>query len=162
MVCAGRGADTKKARHGEPQIDEDTIRNHKMNRINSLIRIRFSPEHNKGDIRLKKLVFILVVMGLPLFQANAVQLTQADCNFAIEKLKYFNAYTNTHPGEKTTFEEKATYAYAEACENAGLISIAGYLRDVPEASPEVTKFCQQNAKTSGEAMRCLATGKLDD
>ncbi len=43
-----------------------------------------------------------------------------------------------------------------------LVTIYGYLREAPEASPEVTKFCQNNAKSRGEAERCLATGKLDD
>ncbi|HHD7488928.1 hypothetical protein [Klebsiella oxytoca] len=95
-------------------------------------------------------------------QAFAVQLTQADCNYAIEKLKVFNADGNAHPGKRTTFEEKATYAYAEACENSGLVTIYGYLREAPEASPEVTKFCQDNAKSRGEAEHCLATGKLND
>lgn len=33
-------------------------------------------------------------------QAFAVQLTQADCNYAIEKLKVFNADGNAHPGKK--------------------------------------------------------------
>ncbi|RUS02761.1 hypothetical protein [Pectobacterium polaris] len=105
---------------------------------------------------------IPLLLCLSASQAFAVQLTQADCNYAIEKLKTFNADRNAHPGKRTTFEEKATYAYAEACENNGLVTIYGYLREAPEASPEVTKFCQNNAKSSGEAERCLATGKLDN
>ncbi|ENR8888266.1 hypothetical protein ACFXK6_000768 [Citrobacter koseri] len=111
---------------------------------------------------MKRFILGIFAVVLPTLQANAVQLTQADCNYAIEKLKSFNADANANPGKRTTFEEKATYAYAEACESAGLVTIYGYLREAPEASPEVTKFCQQNAKTSGEAERCLATGKLDD
>lgn len=111
---------------------------------------------------MKYFVFGIAAMVIPVLQAQAVQLTQADCNYAIEKLKYFNADANANPGKRKTFEEKAVYAYAEACEHAGLITIYGYLREAPEASPEVTKFCQQNARTSGEAERCLATGKLDN
>lgn len=105
---------------------------------------------------------ISLFLCLSASQAFVVQLTPADCNYAIEKLKVFNADGNAHPGKRTTFEEKATYAYAEACENSGLVTIYGYLREAPEASPEVTKFCQNNAKSRGEAERCLATGKLDD
>lgn len=111
---------------------------------------------------MKRFIYGIIAIGLPMIQAHAVQLTQADCNYAMEKLKAFNADANAHPGKRSTFEEKATYAYAEACENSGLITIYEYLREAPEASPEVTQFCQQNAKTSGEAKRCLATGKLDD
>jgi hypothetical protein len=109
---------------------------------------------------MKYLLFLS--FSLCIFQTEAAQLTQADCNYAIERLKVFNADANAHPGKRTSFEEKATYAYAESCENAGLVTIFGYLREAPEASPEVTQFCQQNAKTRGEAERCLATGKLDD
>lgn len=107
----------------------------------------------------------LLLALITLSQANIVysaQLTQADCNYAIERLKFFNADSNEHPGKRKTFEQKATYAYAEACEKAGLVSITGYLQDAPEASPEITKFCQQNAHSRGEAERCLSTGKLDD
>ncbi len=63
---------------------------------------------------------ISLFLCLSASQAFAVQLTPADCNYAIEKLKVFNADGNAHPGKRTTFEEKATYAYAEACENSGL------------------------------------------
>lgn len=92
---------------------------------------------------------------------HAATLTQADCNFAIERLKAFNADVSKNPGKRTTFEEKAIYAYAEACQSAGLVTIYGYLQEAPEASPEITKFCQENARSRGEAVRCLATGKLD-
>jgi len=111
---------------------------------------------------MKCKIFFTFIFTVLSFQAAAVQLTQADCNYSIEKLKAFNADGNAHPGKRTTFEEKAVYSYAEACENAGLVTIFGYLREAPEASPEVTKFCQQNARTSGEAKRCLTTGKLDN
>lgn len=86
---------------------------------------------------------ILVALLLSANAAHAVTLTQADCNFSIERLKAFNADSNAHPGKRTTFEEKAVYAYAEACQRAGLVTIYGYLEEVPEASPEITKFCRK-------------------
>ncbi|BET44281.1 hypothetical protein ACH54D_20500 [Atlantibacter hermannii] len=105
---------------------------------------------------------LLVALALIAPVTNAATISQADCNFAIEKLKAFNESGNKHPGQRKSFEEKATYAYAEVCEGAGLVTIYGYLREAPEASPEVTKFCQENARSRGEAERCLATGKLDE
>jgi hypothetical protein len=111
---------------------------------------------------MKSNFFLALLILAPVSFSHSAQLTQADCNYAIERLKFFNAEGNAHPGKRKTFEEKATYAYAEACENADLVFIAGYLREAPEASPEITKYCQQNARTQGEAERCLSTGKLDD
>lgn len=96
------------------------------------------------------------------FGAQAATISQADCNYAIEKLKQFNAAATAHPGQRATFEQKATYAYAEVCESAGLVTIYGYLREAPEASPEVAQYCADNARSRGEAERCLATGKLGD
>ncbi len=90
------------------------------------------------------------------------QLTQSDCNYAIERLKEFNSVANKNPGKRTSFEEKATYSYAEACQSAGMVTIYGFLQEAPEASPEVTKFCQENARSRGESTRCLETGKLDE
>lgn len=110
---------------------------------------------------MKKMLILAALMGA-CFASQAATISQADCNFAIEKLKQFNAADNANPGQRTSFEEKATYAYAEVCEGAGLVTIYGYLREAPEASPEVTKYCSDNARSRGEAERCLATGKLDD
>lgn len=109
---------------------------------------------------MKKTILYAAIFITPF--CHAAQLSTSDCNYAIEKLKVFNAESNAHPGQRTSFEEKATYAYAEACEKAGLVTIYGYLQEAPEASPEVTKFCQQNSRSRGEAERCLATGKLDN
>lgn len=111
---------------------------------------------------MKFRVFFALSITAITFQTSSAQLSQADCNYAIEKLKSFNADATAQPGKRTTFEEKATYAYAEACENYGFVTISGYLREAPEASPEITKFCQQNARSAGEAKSCLATGKLDN
>lgn len=107
-------------------------------------------------------LIIAVLMFSPIGISHAALLTQADCNYAIERLKVFNAELNAHPEQRKTFEEKATYAYAEACQSAGLVHIYGYLEEAPEASPEIAKFCKNNAKSRGEAERCLATGKLDE
>lgn len=109
-------------------------------------------------------LFLVIYLPLILFSGTvqAVQLTQADCNYAIKRLQDFNSSASINPDKRKSFDEKATYAYAEACQRAGLVTIYGYLKEAPEASPEITKYCQQNAKTSGESLRCLATGKLDE
>lgn len=104
-------------------------------------------------------VAALAATAITATTANAAILSQADCNYAMKKLEQFNA--KMKPGQRTTFEEKATYAYAEACQAAGLTSIPGYLQAAPDASPEIAKYCADNARSRGEAERCLATGSLD-
>ncbi|MGR3840156.1 hypothetical protein ACUZX0_01235 [Serratia marcescens] len=110
---------------------------------------------------MKANFFLTALIFTTVSTSHSAQLTQADCNYAIERLKHFNTEANNNPGKRKTFEEKAVYAYAEACEKSNFVSIPGYLQDAPEASPEITKYCQQNARTQGEAERCLSTGKLD-
>ncbi|KKF38436.1 hypothetical protein [Hafnia alvei] len=111
---------------------------------------------------MRRIIILAALAAIISTGTQAAQINQADCNYAIEKLKAFNAAGNAHPGKRTSFEEKATYAYAEVCQAAGLVTIYGYLQETPEASPEVTKFCRDNARSRGEAERCLATGKLDN
>lgn len=94
--------------------------------------------------------------------ANAgVDLTQADCNHAEQELVKYNAKLTANQDYHRTFADKATYAYALACQDAGLINFPMYLEQAPEASKEVREYCIAHAKSRGETESCLATGKLD-
>ncbi len=68
---------------------------------------------------MRRIIILAALAAIISTSTQAAQINQADCNYAIEKLKAFNA--------------------------AGLVTIYGYLQETPEASPEVTKFCQDNA-----------------
>lgn len=110
--------------------------------------------------------FTLTVWGLLFLgltaSAYAADINQADCNFAIKRLEDFNADGLKDPNQRKSFEEKAIYAYAEMCQSAGLVTIFGFLQETPETTPEIQKYCSDNAHSRGEYARCAITGKLDD
>lgn len=99
--------------------------------------------------------------AMELHMKSIVQLSDADCNYALNQLVKYNK--SDKPDGRTSFAEKATFAYAAECQRVGLISIPMYLYPAPvDASPEVQKYCSQHARTPGEAEECLITGKVDN
>lgn len=94
--------------------------------------------------------------------SQAAQLTQADCNYADKSWQRIIADHVKHPEKMFSFAEKATYAYLEACEAAGMANIPMAYHPAPEATPEVQKFCAENARSRGESERCMVSGQLDE
>lgn len=111
----------------------------------------------KLNISVLSLLFLTLISSV-----YAADINQADCNYAIKRLEDFNSNGLKNSNQRKTFEEKATYAYAEACQSAGLVTIFGYLQEAPETTPEIQIYCSDNARSRGEYARCAVTGKLDD
>ncbi len=112
-------------------------------------------------MKLIKTLIAALLLTAGVAHADGVDLTPADCTHAKKAMEAYNAKVTNNPEYRRTFEDKATYAYALACQSAGLIDIPMYLTQAPEASKEVREYCADNARSRGEAERCLVSGKLD-
>ncbi|MBZ0059491.1 MULTISPECIES: hypothetical protein [unclassified Leclercia] len=112
-------------------------------------------------MKLIKTLIATVLLTAGTAHADGVDLTPADCAHAKKELEAYNAKFTKNTEYRRTFADKATYAYALACQSAGLIVIPMFLTQAPEASKEVREYCADNARSRGETERCLVSGKLD-
>lgn len=112
-------------------------------------------------MKLIKTLIASLLLTAGAAHADGVDLTPADCAHAKKALEAYNAKATKNPEYRRTFADKATYAYALVCQQAGLIEIPAYLTQAPEASKEVREYCADNSRSRGEAERCLVSGKLD-